>query len=76
MLLHFLAHDYSSIIPDAIAPQDLFTNVFWKNNVIRPGRSRVKEAATNQQFQTMSISPLNTQIQSMAIATPDTAAGG
>ena len=75
MLLHFLAHDYSSIILDAIALRVMFTNVFWKNNMIRPGRSTVTEAATNQRYLTTSISPLNTHIQSMATAAPDSAAG-
>lgn len=75
MLLHFLAHDYSSIILDAIALRVLLMNVFWKKNMITPGRSTVTEAATNQRYQTMSISPLNTQIHSMAAATMDTAVG-
>ena len=33
------------------------------------------EQATNHRYQTMSISPLYSQIQSMATATPDTVAG-
>ena len=75
MLLHFLAHDYSTINLNATALRVLFTNIFWKNSMIRPGRSTVTEAATNQRYQTMSISPLYSQIQSMSTATPDSAAG-
>lgn len=52
------------------------TNVFWKKKkMISPGRSTVTETATNQRYQTMSISPLNTHIQSMAATAPDTASG-
>jgi len=59
MHLHILAHEDSANILDAIALRVLFTNVFWKKNMIRPGRSTVTGAATNQRYQTMSISPLN-----------------
>jgi len=41
MHLHILAHEDSANILDAIALRVLFTNVFWKKNMIRPGRSTV-----------------------------------
>ncbi len=76
MLLHFLAHDYCTIILDANALRVLFMNVFWKKKkIISPGRSTVTEAAISRRQSTMSNSPLKAQDQSMADATSDTPAG-
>ncbi len=76
MLLHFLAHDYCTIILDANALRVLFMNVFGKKKkMISPGRSTVPEAAISRRQLTMPNSPLNALNQSMATATSDTPAG-
>ena len=63
MLSLFLAHDYLTNNFESVALRVLFKNIFWKKNeMIRPCRSTVTEAATNQRYLTISISPLNSQI--------------